>query len=161
MGRKKLEEPSPKCSAPKCRRVARIDGLCKKCHEQGVGAAPQAPANGGNGTTVHPAADIPGEVVHDMLPAEAEQWGRLQAEVVSKKQAAQLLALQQRELQRQHDDRMADLERKRRGQLAAAQEVQGIYEQVTAELCARYGTDRQYTVIDVEGRIIREERPGT
>lgn len=169
MGRPKLEAPSPKCKAPKCRRVARVDGYCKRCHEQMAASGnvvdfktkqPAAPSGGNGSAAKAPAIDQRPEVVRKMTPAEAENWGRLRAEVQTHKQSVQLLAMKQRELQQAHEKQIADLEHKRRVQLAAAQEVQGQYEQITRELCDKYKTDRQYTVIDIDGRVIREERPG-
>lgn len=174
MGRPKLETPSPKCQSPKCRRVARIGDFCKAHAPVDGTAAPSLitavkpqKKNGkpksARPTTVDPEVNVPVEPDEDAVitlsSTEAESWGRLLAEVTTQKQAAQIVVLKQREAMRQHEALMADFERRRKMHVARASEVNGIYEQVTSELCDKYSLDRKYAVIDVEGRTIREERP--
>lgn len=152
MGRPKLKKPSPKCKNG-CRRVARFDGLCKVCH---------AELSGSNGTskTANPEdSAVIEKVAEKMTDAEAENWGRLFAEFTAHKQAAQVYLYQQQEVKRESEARIEALERKRQIQLAEAQQAREQYEQVTGELCKKYKKDRQYTIIDVESRVIREERP--
>ena len=189
MGRPKLEKPSPKCQTPRCRRIARVGNFCLEHAPAGAApkapgalqaaAKPKAdPVQGGNGKAPHggngsavsrpqidPEVGVPVEpiepddIVSKMDPTEAEHWGRLLAELNGVKQAIQLLAMRQREAQHQHDARIAEMETRRRGQIVRLKEAQDAYDQTTAELCSKYKAEIKYAVIDVEGRVIREERP--
>ena len=136
-----------RCAAEGCRRKVTVGELCAACAAKAQ--------------TVEGAVVVAEECVHRMMASEAEHWGRLFAEFQGHNQAAQLLAMQQREVQRDAAQRIADLEQRRQAEIARAAEVRRTYEQVTQELCTKYKTDRQYTVIDVDSRAIREERPAT
>lgn len=132
----------PQCQVKGCRRVAREEGMCLRHFEL------VQPVEGNNGERTAALSD-----------AEAEQWGRLFAEFKSHDQAAQLLVHRMQLEKQRFDQAIAELERKRHVELARAKEVRGHYEQVTGELCTKYRMERQFTIIDVEGRVIREERP--
>lgn len=150
MGRPRNKVPTPKCKNG-CRRVARIDGLCKICH---------AEISGDNGSPKDPSDTV--EILRShatMTPTEAENWGRLFAEFTAHKHAAQVFAYKQDEIRRSMQAQVESLEHKRQQQLAAAKQAQEHYEQVTGEICAKYKMERKYAIIDIDARVIREERP--
>jgi hypothetical protein len=134
---KKKKASRKQCQEKGCRRVARKEGLCQ-AHYASIG---------------------PEEKVQELTIAEAEQWGRLMAEFTTHNQAAQLLAYKAQEIQRDRDARIAKLNQEREHRINQAKEIRVVYEQVTDELCKRYGMDRERTVIDIETRVIREEKP--
>lgn len=99
------------------------------------------------------------KTVEKMTDAEAENWGRLFAEFTAHKHAAQVYQYQQQEARRSMEAQIEQLEAKRQTQLQLAKAARDLYEQVTGELCDKYKMEREFTIIDIETRVIREERP--
>lgn len=161
MGRPKLEKPSPKCTAKNCRRVARIGSLCKKCHAQQE-EKHAAKGNGHKKTVIDSETGveiIPDQVTAMLTSEEAETWGRIFAEMQTQQQISQISALKQQQLQWQHERQIGILEQQRKQALDRANELRKHHEQLTRELCSKYETEPQYTIINVEERVIREEKP--
>lgn len=175
MGRPKLNEPSIKCATPKCRRIARVEDLCKQCHTKVASPAPQPGATpeaesatappppvlaGSNGNGARPSRPRSNPTQRRLSPLEAEKLGRLRAEALLQRQSVRLIAAERLELQRKHEKLMADIDRKLREKGAEAKAAADAYDQAAAAMCQRHGVAREQALFDVDGRIIRIAEQG-
>jgi hypothetical protein len=84
----------------------------------------------------------------------------MDAEIRLNMQAAQIMAYKKKELEVACQRQLKQMEQERQGHLETMRVLQAAYRDLTKTICARVGVDPQLAVIDVETRVIREEKNG-